>query len=221
MVLISPIIISVAALIIYLCCRYIFKYDIPESTFLLSYIIIGNIFSVSEYFLKKHKTKKGTVTEKSTAKKSREAFTENNNPAETKTVPTQNLPSKTIPKDIKLENLLDYLFAFSKKHSDGAVSLHIYPSKENLSVVAFDIFFITSCKISGLRSNEADMISRLFVLFEGDNDFQTYKFTLKTSEKKNSAKQVYDQIVSEVKKYSKAHNVSFYIRDFGVEYKFN
>ena len=206
---------------------------------MLSYIIIGNIFSVSEYFLKKHKNKKGTAT-----KKSREVITENNNPSaskhkpnaefdallksfsdnnteETKTVPTQNLPSKTIPKDVKLEDLLDYLFAFSKKHSDGAVSLHIYPSKENLSVVAFDIFFITFCKISELRSNEADMISRLFMLFENDSDFPTYKFTLKTSEKKNSTKQVYDQIVSEVKKYSKAHNVSFYIRDFGAEYKFN
>ena len=134
---------------------------------------------------------------------------------------TQNLPAKADSKDIILENVFDYVFDFRKKHPNVAVALYVFPSKENLSVVAFDVFLITSCKISALISSEATAISNLFSLYENDSDFTIYKYTLKTIEKKNSTKQVYMHIVSLTKKYEKLHNASFKILDCCVNYKFN
>ena len=133
----------------------------------------------------------------------------------------QNLPPKVVPQDVKPEKALDYVFEFSKKHPDAAVSLHIFPSKENLSVVAFDMLLITSCKISELVSTEASMLSALFALYKDDGDFVTYKYILKTTEKKSSTKQVYEQIVSLAKKYERLYNVSFNILGYGVKLKFN
>ena len=192
--------------------------------------LISGIYELYESFKTDKKNKESYKAEENTSAKAASDAINPSEPKEEKNTyeallysfndsaaPAQNLPSKIVPQNVKPEKALDYVFEFSKRHSDAAVSLHIFPSKENLSVVAFDILLITSCNISELVSTEASLLSALFALYKDDGDFVTYKYTLKTTEKKSSMKQVYEQIVSLSEKYESLYNVSFYILDYGVK----